>query len=162
MTLTMTFVKRQKECWPSWGPNSQSLDWQTAWLPTELQGLGSFLEKFIQVEHPAYSPYCPLWLVPIYLANNASGSPNSTRRALGSPIGQCLKHLSCVTQEFKCVYLFRGLLHLKGWREQISDAVTILNQWHTFIECPSFGFFMNTYVILMEFPSFAEDLRLFR
>ena len=33
---TVTFVKRRRECWRSWGSNSQPLDWQPASLPTEL------------------------------------------------------------------------------------------------------------------------------
>ena len=32
-TVTVTFVKREKECWPSWGSDSQSLDWQHPSLP---------------------------------------------------------------------------------------------------------------------------------
>ena len=34
--VTVTFTKRQRECWPSWDLTSQLLDWQTASLPAEL------------------------------------------------------------------------------------------------------------------------------
>ena len=66
MTLvTMNFVKRRKECRPSWGSNSQPLDWQPASLPTELLGLGPFmynnwieLKRYKEVmAHCIYVPY---------------------------------------------------------------------------------------------------------
>ena len=41
MTLvTVTFVKRRKECWPSWESNSQPLNWQPLSFSTELLVLG--------------------------------------------------------------------------------------------------------------------------
>ena len=43
MTLvSVSFVKHWKECWASWGSNSQPLDRQSTLLPIELSGLEKY------------------------------------------------------------------------------------------------------------------------